>query len=97
MAQEVTVSSAKSTVVTCKTHLGQLAEQLPYLVNLASLVCDIDCDSVVEFQLSNLTSLVRSPAVEITVYTADVICPVFPYVARKRSLDILVMVVQFAI
>ena len=38
----VTVSSWKSTDVTCKTHLGYLASQLPWLVDLASLVCDIN-------------------------------------------------------
>ena len=37
-----TVSSVKSTDVTCKTHSGQLAAHLPLLVNLASLVRDVD-------------------------------------------------------
>ena len=36
----VTVSSGKSTDVTCKTHLGYLPAQLPWLVDLASLVCN---------------------------------------------------------
>ena len=43
VALEVTVSSVKSTDVTCKTHSGWLVAQLPWLVNLASLVCDMDC------------------------------------------------------
>ena len=38
----VIVSSGKSTDVTCKTHLGYLALQLPWLVDLASLVCDMN-------------------------------------------------------
>ena len=65
------MSSAKSMDVTCKTYSGQLAAQLLSLVNLASLVRDMDCGSVVESRLCNLWSLVRSPVVEITVYTAD--------------------------
>ena len=32
----------KSTDVTCKTHLGYLTAQLPWLVDLASLVCDMN-------------------------------------------------------
>ena len=40
MALEVTMSSVKSTDVTCKTHSGLLATQLPWLVDLVSLVCD---------------------------------------------------------
>ena len=38
----VTVSSGKNTDLTCKTHLGYLAAQLPSLVDLASLVCDMN-------------------------------------------------------
>ena len=38
----MTVTSVKSKDVTCKTHSGQLAVHL-ILVNLASLVCDMDC------------------------------------------------------
>ena len=38
VALEVTVSSVKSTDVTCKIHSGQLAAQLPWLVNLVSVV-----------------------------------------------------------
>ena len=38
----VTVSSGKRTDVTCKTHLGYLAAQLPWLVDLASLVGDMN-------------------------------------------------------
>ena len=38
----VTVSSGKSTNVICKTHLGYLAAQLPWLVDLASFVCDMN-------------------------------------------------------
>ena len=48
---EVTMSSAKSVDVTCKTHSSQLAAQLLWLVNLVSLSCDMDCGSVVEFRL----------------------------------------------
>ena len=71
VALEVTVSSAKSLDVTCRIHSGQLSAQLPWLVNLTSLVFDMDCGSVVEFWLCNLWSLVRSPVIELTVYTAD--------------------------
>ena len=42
MALEVTVFSVKSMDITCKTHSGKLAVQLPWLVDLASLVCDVD-------------------------------------------------------
>ena len=42
VALEVTMSYVKSTDVTCKTHSGTLAVQLPWLVNLAILVCDMD-------------------------------------------------------
>ena len=38
----VTVSSEKSMDVPCKTHLGYLAAQLPSLVDLASLLCDVN-------------------------------------------------------
>ena len=38
----VTVSSWKITDITCKTHLGYLAAQLPWLVDLAPLVCDMN-------------------------------------------------------
>ena len=38
----VTVSSEKSTDVTCKTNLGYLVAQLPWLVDLVSLVCDMN-------------------------------------------------------
>ena len=38
---EVTVSSVKNTDVTCKTHSGWLAAQLPWLVSLTSLVYDV--------------------------------------------------------
>ena len=43
MALEVTMFSVKSTDVTFKTHSGLLAVQLPQVVNLASLLCDVDC------------------------------------------------------
>ena len=64
----VTVSSGKSTDVTCKTHLGYLSPQLPWQVDLSAIWSG---GSVVEFQHCNLWSLVRSIVVEITVYTAD--------------------------
>ena len=38
----VTVSPGKSMDVTCKTNLGYLAVQLLLLVDLASLVCDMN-------------------------------------------------------
>ena len=38
---------------------------------LASLECDMDRGSVVEFRLRILWSLVRSPVGEITLYIAD--------------------------
>ena len=41
MALEVTMSSVKSTDATCMIHSSQLAAQLPWLVNLASLMCDV--------------------------------------------------------
>ena len=66
---QVTVSSVKSTDVTCKKHSGYLATQLSWQVYLASLVCDVNlwlCDRV-----SALRFLVRSPVGQITVYTAD--------------------------
>ena len=47
-----------------------------------------------EFWLCILWSLVRSPVVEITVYTADETCPVL-YVTRKCLPDFLVIVIQF--
>ena len=71
VALEMTVSSVKSTDVTCKTHSGWLAAQLPWLVDLASPVCDVGLWSVVEFWLCILWSLVRSPVGEFTVYAAD--------------------------
>ena len=39
----MTVSSGKSTDVTCKTHLGYMAVQLPSLVDLALHTCDMKC------------------------------------------------------
>ena len=59
------MSSVKSTDVTCKTHSGQLAAKLPSRVNLASLVCDMDLRP-----RCRVSALVRSPVVEIMVYTA---------------------------
>ena len=58
MALDATVSSVKSTDVTCKTHSGELAAQLPLLVNLASLVCHMDC--WFSCRVPALWSLVRS-------------------------------------
>ena len=66
VALEVTMSSEKSTDVTCKTHSGHLTAQLLWLVNLVKLVCDVE-----EFRLCILWSVVRSPVEEITVYTPD--------------------------
>ena len=42
VALEVTVSSVKSTDITCKRHSGLLAGQLPWLVDLVSLVCSVN-------------------------------------------------------
>ena len=80
-----------------------MAAQLPWLAYLASLVCDMDCGLVAKFRLCNLWSLVRSPMMEIMVYTTDETvkrrnsCPVFPYVVRRSSPDFLIMVIQFTV
>ena len=52
---EVTVSTAKSTDVTCKTHSGQLAVQLPWQVNLAALVCNMAWWDLRSKQLSSVS------------------------------------------
>ena len=46
----------ESTDVTCRTHSGWLAAQLPWLVNLASLVCNMD--SWLSCRVSALQSVV---------------------------------------
>ena len=42
IARPNNLNFGKSTDVTCKTHLGYLTAQLPWLVDLASLVCDMN-------------------------------------------------------
>ena len=66
------VSSAVYIVIsiTCKTHLGYLAAQLSWLVDLVSPVSIWTGGSVVEIRHCNLWSLVRSLVVKITIYTA---------------------------
>ena len=52
----VTVSSGKSTDVTCKTHLGLFSRSIPWLVDLASLMCDMNC--WLSCRISSLQSVV---------------------------------------
>ena len=54
--------------ITSITNYYFITTQLPWLVSLASLVCYMDCGSVVEFPLCNLWTPVRSKVVEIWVY-----------------------------
>ena len=92
MALEVTVSSVKSTDVTCKTYLGQLAAQLLWLVNLASLVCDMNkwFSCWVWALQPVVASLISSGGDHRIHYWWDLIssnsCPVFPYVVRRCSI-----------
>ena len=56
VALEMNVSSAKRTDVTYKIHQGYLAAQLPWLINLARFVCDVDQE--LSIRVSALHSMV---------------------------------------
>ena len=88
----VTVSYGKSTDVTCKTHLSYLAAQLPRLVDLGSLVCDMN--KWLSYRVSTLQSVVAGSISSGGDYGINS-GPVFPYVVSRCSADFLV--IQFTI
>ena len=90
------VSSGKSTDVTCKTHLGYLAAQLPWLVDLASLVCDMNC--WLSRKVSALQTVVAGSISSGGDYAIHCWLDLIrSNIVRRYSADFLVMVIQFTI
>ena len=87
--------------VTCKTHLGQMAVQLPWLVNMASIVCDMNwwLNCRVSALQSVVAGLISSGGdhgihswwdqIRLKQLSSVVVCRCLPY--------FLVMVIQFTI
>ena len=100
MALEVSMSSVKSMDVTCKTHSGWLTMQFSWLVNLASLVCNVNWwfrGRVLAQHSVDAGSISSGGYHGIYCWWGQNSCLVFLYVVHKCSPDFLVMVIQFAI
>ena len=97
----MTKPSVKSRDVTYKTHSGYLATQLPWLVNLTWLECDMNC--WLSCRLSPLQSVVTGPISSggghgIYCWWDLIRSKQLSSVSvRKCSPDFLVMVIQFCL
>ena len=98
--QVMVIARPNNLNVSCKLF-GYLAALLLWLVDLASLVCDMNwwlscrvsaLQSVVAWSISSCGDYGIHSWCDLIRSTS---CPVFPYIVRRCSADFLVMVIQF--